>query len=112
MVAAHQAQAQLGDLCAGGELEARTQRADARIRLQHQVRELAVRCAGIDAQTGETMTAAVENALQERLERLLRDKDFSERKRRVRQIVKSFGPIPKGMTSDHSDLYDDDGLPA
>ncbi len=38
----------------------------------------------VAAQTGETMTAAVENALQERLERLLRDKDFAERKRRPR----------------------------
>ena len=64
----------------------------------------------VAAQTGETMTAAVENALQERLERLLRDKDFAERKRRVREIVKGFGPIPEGMTSDHSDLYDEKGL--
>jgi antitoxin VapB len=64
----------------------------------------------VAAQTGETMTAAVENALQERLERLLRDKDFAERKRRVREIVKGFGPIPKGVTSDHSDLYDEKGL--
>jgi antitoxin VapB len=64
----------------------------------------------VAAQTGETMTAAVENALQERLERLLRDKDFTERKRRVRAIVKSFGPVPEGLTSDHSDLYDEKGL--
>ena len=64
----------------------------------------------VAAQTGETMTAAVENALQERLERLLRDRDFAERKRRVRAIVKNFGPVPEGLTSDHSDLYDEQGL--
>ena len=65
----------------------------------------------VAAQTGESMTAAVENALQEKLDRLLRDKDFAERKRRVREIVKSFGPVPEGFTSDHSDLYDEWGLP-
>ena len=64
----------------------------------------------VAAQTGETMTAAVENALQERLERLLRDRNFAERKRRVRAIVEGFGPVPEGLTSDHSDLYDEQGL--
>lgn len=65
----------------------------------------------VAAQTGESMTAAVENALQEKLDRLLRDKDFAERKRRVREIVQGFGPVPEGLTSDHSDLYDEWGLP-
>lgn len=65
----------------------------------------------VAAQTGESMTAAVENALQEKLDRLLRDRDFAERKRRVREIVESFGPVPEGITSDHSDLYDEWGLP-
>jgi antitoxin VapB len=63
-------------------------------------------------ETGQSMTAAIEQALEAEIARLHRERDFVERKRRVREIVKSFGPIPEGVTSDHSDLYDDDGLPA
>ena len=63
-------------------------------------------------ETGQSMTAAIEQALEAEIARLHRERDFVERKRRVREIVKSFGPVPEGVTSDHSDLYDDDGLPA
>jgi antitoxin VapB len=63
------------------------------------------------SETGQSMTAAIEQALEAELERLHRDKDIAERKRRIREIVKSFGPVPEGLTSDHSDLYDEWGLP-
>jgi antitoxin VapB len=62
-------------------------------------------------ETGQSMTAAVEQALEAEIARLHRDRDVAERKRRVREIVKSFGPVPAGITSDHSDLYDEWGLP-
>lgn len=62
-------------------------------------------------ETGQSMTAAVEQALEAEIARLHRDRDVAERKRRVREIVKSFGPVPAGTTSDHSDLYDEWGLP-
>jgi len=63
--------------------------------------------------TGESMTAAIRRALEERLERVERphDEQVAERKRRVREILDSFGPVPPGVTSDHSDLYDEIGLP-
>ena len=62
-------------------------------------------------ETGLSMTAAVERALEAEIERLHRIRDVAERKRQVREIVDSFGPVPKGLTSDHSDLYDEWGLP-
>lgn len=62
-------------------------------------------------ETGETMTSAIQVALEERLDRIHRERDIAERKRRVREIVESFGPVPEGVTSDHSDLYDEHGLP-
>ena len=62
-------------------------------------------------ETGLSMTAAVERALEAEIERLHRIRDVAERKRQVRAIVDSFGPVPKGLTSDHSDLYDEWGLP-
>jgi len=61
--------------------------------------------------TGETMTSAIQHALEEKLERLQRDKDKEAQKRRVEEIIESFGPVPEGVTSDHSDLYDEWGLP-
>ncbi len=62
-------------------------------------------------ETGETLTAAIQVALEERLIRLHRKRDVEERRRRIREIVESFGPVPEGVTSDHSDLYDEWGLP-
>ncbi|MEP9398053.1 type II toxin-antitoxin system VapB family antitoxin [Mesorhizobium sp. KR2-14] len=62
-------------------------------------------------ETGQSMTAVVEQALEAELARLHWERDVAERKRRIRQIVDSFGPVPEGVTSDHSDLYDEWGLP-
>jgi antitoxin VapB len=64
------------------------------------------------AETGETMTSAIQIALEERLERLRRERDVAEKIRRIDEILARSGPTPPGVTSDHSDLYDDDGLPA
>lgn len=63
------------------------------------------------AETGETMTSAIQHALEERLERLRKDKDVAERIRRIDEILARSGPTPPGLTSDHSDLYDDWGMP-
>ncbi len=62
-------------------------------------------------ETGKSMTGAIEQALEAEIARLHRERDVAERKRRIREIVDSFGPVPEGMTSDHSDLYDEWGLP-
>ena len=72
------------------------------------VEKLAKEVAG---ETGETLTGAIQVALEERLARLHRNRDTEERRRRIREIVESFGPVPEGVTSDHSDLYDEWGLP-
>jgi len=64
------------------------------------------------AETGETMTSAIQIALEERLHRLRRERDVEERIRRIDEILARSGPTPPGVTSDHSDLYDEDGLPA
>jgi antitoxin VapB len=66
----------------------------------------------VASETGESMTSAIQIALEERLERLHRERDIAEKKRRIREILDRSGPTPPGLTSDHSDLYDDDGLPA
>lgn len=65
----------------------------------------------IASQTGESLTSAVVVALQERLERLERERDVAERKRRVRELLDSLPPPPPGVTSDHSDIYDAWGMP-
>jgi antitoxin VapB len=62
--------------------------------------------------TGKSMTAAVENALEDHLMRLHRQAEREYRFQRIKEIVDSLPPVPEGVTSDHSDLYDDDGLPA
>jgi antitoxin VapB len=65
----------------------------------------------VAAETGESLTSAIQHALEERLLRLRRDQDFEIKKARVREILKRSGPTPPGLTSDHSDLYDERGLP-
>ena len=62
------------------------------------------------AETGTSMTAAIANALREKLERLERDRDREARIQRLRAMLDELGPPPSWLTSDHSDLYDDDGL--
>ena len=63
-------------------------------------------------ETGETMTAVIEQALEEKLVRVARDLEKAARLRRINEILARLPPVPPGVTSDHSDLYDDDGLPA
>lgn len=63
-------------------------------------------------QTGTTVTAAVENALEEKLARLGRSMDAEAKFQQIKRFVEALPPPPPGLTSDHSDLYDDDGLPA
>jgi antitoxin VapB len=63
--------------------------------------------------TGESLTAAVTEAIRQRLEREKAARGREERLRRIRaltaQIREHLGqPLP---ASDHSWLYDDDGLP-
>ena len=60
------------------------------------------------AVTGEEVTSAVQRAIEEKLERLNR---VAEKKRRIREILDALPPPPPGITSDHSDLYDEWGLP-
>ncbi|HUN13199.1 MAG TPA: type II toxin-antitoxin system VapB family antitoxin [Rhabdaerophilum sp.] len=62
-------------------------------------------------ETGQNITAAVEQALQNELSRLRRNDDFETRKARVEAILRRSGPTAPGLTSDHSDLYDEVGLP-
>jgi antitoxin VapB len=73
-------------------------------RVQRLARELATA-------TGRSMTGAIEQALESELARLQRSRELAERKRKVREIVESFGPVPEGLSSDHSDFYDERGLP-
>ena len=65
----------------------------------------------IAGHTGESLTSAVVVSLQERLARLQRERDLAEKIRRVDEILVRSGPTPPGVTSDHSDLYDEIGLP-
>ena len=63
--------------------------------------------------TGESMTGAIQAALEEKLARLknLREGQVAEKKRRLKEILETLPPPPPGVTSDHSDMYDEDGLP-
>lgn len=63
-------------------------------------------------ETGKSMTAAIEQALEDQLIRLERHKEREYRFKKIREIISRLPPAPPGVTSDHSDLYDDDGLPA
>jgi antitoxin VapB len=65
----------------------------------------------IASQTGESLTSAVIVALRERLERLERERNVQEKMRRIDEILARLPPVPPGVTSDHSDLYGEDGLP-
>lgn len=63
--------------------------------------------------TGESMTAAVGEAIRERLERF-RGKSRTEMAERIMKIAKECGPLWKEpyRTIDHADLlYDERGLP-
>ena len=62
-------------------------------------------------ETGLSMTAAVEKALEDQLMRLHRHHEREYRFNRIKEIVSKLPPVPPGVTSDHSDLYDEMGLP-
>ena len=64
--------------------------------------------------TGESLTTAVTEAIRQRLEREKAARSREERLRRIRTLTAELReqlghPLPD---SDHSWLYDDDGLPA
>jgi antitoxin VapB len=64
--------------------------------------------------TGETLTTAVTVALQERVERLRRERRADELKAWLRALSKETGPLFKEpyRSIDHGDLlYDERGLP-
>ncbi|MBX3578275.1 MAG: type II toxin-antitoxin system VapB family antitoxin [Rhizobiaceae bacterium] len=63
-------------------------------------------------ETGLSMTAAIEKALEDQLARVHRHAEREYRYNRIREIVSKLPPAPPGVTSDHSDLYDENGLPA
>jgi len=62
-------------------------------------------------ETRQTITGAIEQALTNEIRRLRRNDDFETRKARIKEILRRSGPTPPGVTSDHSDLYDEFGLP-
>jgi antitoxin VapB len=61
--------------------------------------------------TGRSLTAVIEDALQEKLSREHKERDIEVRRAQLREILDKSGPTPRGLTSDHSDLYDEIGLP-
>lgn len=65
----------------------------------------------IAGHTGESLTSAVVVALKERLERLERERNVQEKIRRIDAILAKLPPVPPGVTSDHTYLYDEMGLP-
>ena len=73
-------------------------------RVERLARELAT-------ETGQTITGAIEQALEGELRRLRRNDELATRKARIKEILRRSGPTPPGVTSDHSDLYDEWGLP-
>jgi antitoxin VapB len=75
-----------------------------------EVHRLAREVAG---RTGETMTHAIQTALEERLARLSAgaSTDREVRAARVQAILDSLPPVPPGASSNHDDLYDEFGLP-
>ncbi len=62
--------------------------------------------------TGKTLTAVIEEALEDKLTRLEQDREVTGKVAWLEARLKELGPPPPGLTSDHSDLYDEPGLPA
>lgn len=64
------------------------------------------------ALTGESLTAAVTVALRERLERERRERDIETRRRRLTELATEIrAHMREPVSSDHSWLYDENGLP-
>jgi antitoxin VapB len=66
----------------------------------------------LSKETGLSMTAAIEKALEDQLKRIHHHQEREYRFNKIKEIVSKLPPTPPGVTSDHSDLYDEDGLPA
>jgi len=66
----------------------------------------------LSRETGLSMTAAIEKALEDQLTRIYRHQERDYRFNKIKEIVSKLPPPPPGVTSDHSDLYDEHGLPA
>ena len=62
--------------------------------------------------TGKSMTAVIEDALEKELSRLECEREMPAKIAWLKTRLAELGPPPSGLTSDHSDLYDEDGLPA
>ena len=62
--------------------------------------------------TGKTLTAVIEEALEDKLTRLERDREMPGKIAWLEARLNELGPPPLGLTSDHSDLYDEHGAPA
>lgn len=63
------------------------------------------------AETGTSITGAIETALREKLGRVRDERDRDARIARFKERLDALGPPPPGLNSDHSDLYGEDGLP-
>lgn len=59
--------------------------------------------------TGESLPPAVVVPLKGRLER---ERNAQDKIRPIDEILARRPPVPEGVTRDHSDLYNDRGLPA
>ena len=71
-----------------------------------QIQDLATRLADL---TGESEDDAVVKALEQRLQR---ERERAERRAALREITAAFkAGAPPDLTSDHSFLYDEHGLP-
>ena len=62
--------------------------------------------------TGKTLTAVIQEALEDKLTRLEQEREMPGKVAWLEARLKELGPPPPGLTSDHSDLYDEYGLPA
>jgi antitoxin VapB len=61
--------------------------------------------------TGKSMTVVIEEALEKALIQLEQEREMPGKIAWLEARLKELGPPPPGLTSDHSDLYDEDGLP-
>lgn len=65
---------------------------------------------------GKSMTAVIEDALEHAIRRTKAEDDAAELERikahdKLMALLRTSPDLPVGCTSDHSDLYDEDGLP-
>ena len=58
---------------------------------------------------GTSLTEAIDRAVEESLRK--RDAHYDREVERFLEMLDALGPVPPGTTSNHDDLYDDDGMP-